>query len=120
MVAPGREVLRQAGEEAAAVVVDVRRLAVHELVRRADLAAEDVTIAWWPRQTPSNGTRPANARTISSETPASSGRPGPGETTRCVGSSRSASSTVISSLRRTTTSAPSSPNRCARLYVNES
>ena len=33
---------------------------------------------------------------------------------------RSASSTVIASFRRTTTSVPSSPNRCARLYVNES
>ena len=43
------------------------------------------------------------------------GRPGPGETTRCEGASRSASPASIASLRRTTTSAPSSPNRCARL-----
>ena len=46
--------------------------------------------------------------------------PGPGEITTCEGASCSASSTVISSFRRTTTSTPSSPNRCARLYVNES
>ena len=43
------------------------------------------------------------------------GRPGPGEMTRCDGASRSASSASIASFRRTTTSAPSSPNRCARL-----
>jgi hypothetical protein len=47
--------------------------------------------------------------------PAPLGRPGPGETTRCDGASRSASSASISSFRRTTTSRPSSPNRCARL-----
>ena len=69
------------------------------------------TIAWCPRQTPSKGRRPANARTIASETPALSGRPGPGEITTCDGSSDSASATVISSFRRTTTSVPSSPKR---------
>ena len=78
------------------------------------------TIAWWPRQTPSTGTEPASARTAASETPAASGRPGPGETTRWEGASRSISSTAISSFLRTTTSTPSTPNRCARLYVNES
>ena len=46
--------------------------------------------------------------------------PGPGETTRCDGASRAASSASTSSFRSTVTSAPSAPNRCARLYVNES
>ena len=41
------------------------------------------TSAWWPRQTPRVGTRGASRRTISSVAPDSSGRPGPGETTRC-------------------------------------
>ncbi len=42
-------------------------------------------------------------------------RLGPGETTRCVGASASASSTVIASLRNTRTSAPSSSKRWTRL-----
>ena len=59
-------------------------------------------IAWWPRQTPSTGMRGPNSRITSSETPACSGRPGPGEmTTREWPSARSASSDA-SSLRRTT------------------
>ena len=63
--------------------------------------------------------RPEHAG-ASIETPASAGPPGPGDTTRCDGAMRSACSAVMASLRRTITSAPSSPNRCARLYVNES
>ena len=41
--------------------------------------------------------------------------PGPGEMTRWEGSSSSAASASIASLRMTVTSAPSSWNRCARL-----
>ena len=79
VVAAGREVLRQAGEDAAAVVVR-RRSPCRARARapRRPRRRTPSTIAWWPRQTPSTGTRPANARTIASETPASSGRPGPG------------------------------------------
>ena len=66
-------------------------------------------IAWWPRQTPKTGTVGA-ARSISfRQMPASSGVPGPGETTIASGSARSTASTVILSLRWTTTSAPSPP-----------
>ena len=43
------------------------------------------------------------------------GRPGPGEMTRCVGSSARAASTVILSLRCTITSAPSAANARTRL-----
>ena len=75
------------------------------------------TIAWWPRQTPSVGTRGPSRRTISTDAPASSGRPGPGEMTRWLGARRSAPSASIASLRSTVTSAPSSSKRCARLYV---
>jgi hypothetical protein len=77
---------------------------VQELARIADLAAEGLD----------------DRLMISIDAPASAGRPGPGETTSCDGTSRSASSAVSSSLRRTVTSTPSAPKRCARLYVNES
>ena len=49
------------------------------------------TIAWCPRQTPSVGVLGARRRRlISSVAPASAGRPGPGEMTRCEGASRAA------------------------------
>src|SRR4029078_10912400 len=43
---------------------------------------------------------------------------GAGEIARGEGASRAAAAPSIASLRRTLTSAPSSPKRCARLYVN--
>ena len=52
------------------------------------------TIAWCPRQTPSVGVLCASRRTISGVAPASAGRPGPGEMTRCEGASRSAAVAV--------------------------
>ena len=120
VVAAGEEVLGQAGEDAAAVVGDGRRLAVHELPRAADLAAEDLHDRLMPEADAEHGTRPARRSTIDGVAPASSGRPGPGEMTRCDGASASASSASIASFLITVTSAPSSPNRWARLYVNES
>jgi hypothetical protein len=57
------------------------------------------TMLWCPKHTPSTGILPAKAPIIASELPASSGRPGPGEITRCVGSSFAASATVSASLR---------------------
>jgi len=54
---------------------------------------------WWPRQTPRRGTLPANAATISFETPASRGVQGPGEITIRSGFSASASATLIRSFR---------------------
>ena len=63
---------------------------------------------WWPRQTPRMGTCPAKRRIKSMLTPASSGRLGPGEMTIRSGRSAAISSSVISSLRATVTSAPSS------------
>ena len=50
--------------------------------------------------------RPVNAWIIRMETPASRGVPGPGEMTRWLGSSANASSTLIASLRCTSTEAP--------------
>ena len=113
---PARKSSGRPAKMPAAVVRDDRRLAVHELARLPDLAAEDlhdrlVAEADAERRHPA-GRAAAGSPACA---PASSGRPGPGETTRCDGASVSASSGVISSLRRTTTSAPSSPNRCARL-----
>jgi len=105
VVAPGLEVIGQTGEETAPVVVDDACLAVQQLLRLPDLAAErldDGLVA--EADAERRGRR----------------RKGPGEMTRCDGASRSASSTPISSFRRTSTSAPSSWKRCTRLYVNES
>ena len=79
---------------------DAARLPVHQLVRAADLAAErldDRLVA----EADAERRHAPRAAHDAAETPASSGRPGPGEMTRCDGSSRSASSAVISSFRRT-------------------
>jgi len=54
------------------------------------------------------------------EIPASAGVHGPGEMTIRSGAIASISSSVIWSLRATTTSAPSSERYWKRLYVNES
>src|SRR5207248_1734149 len=78
------------------------------------------TRACWPSPTPSVGVVGPSRRMTSSDAAASPGRPGPGEMTSCAGARRSASSASSSSLRSTFTSTPSAPNRCARLYVNES
>ncbi len=64
--------------------------------------------------------RAPNVLIASTVTPASSGRPGPGEITIRSGCMRSISGIDTSSLRRTTVCAPSSPRYCARLNVNES
>ena len=40
---------------------------------------------WWPRHTPSTGRRPAKCRITSFDSPASSGRPGPGRDQHGVG-----------------------------------
>ena len=63
-------------------------------------------ITWWPRHTPSTGSRPWKCSITAREMPASAGVPGPGETTTWVGSSASASAIVMRSLRATCTSAP--------------
>jgi hypothetical protein len=53
----------------------------------------------------------------STQMPASAGEHGPGDSTSCVGFSSVMPSSVISSLRNTRTSAPSSPKYCTRLKV---
>src|ERR1051325_6334387 len=72
-------------------------------------------IAGCPRHTPRSGTLPASRAMRASVMPASSGVPGPGESTTCDGPSAATSSTAIWSLRNTRTCAPSSPRYCARL-----
>ena len=109
VVAAGLERLGEAVEEAAAVVVDRARLAVDESLRLADLAAEgldDRLVAEADAERRHARGRAGGRSRATRPRPA--GRPGPGETTRCDGPSRSASSASIASLRRTTTSAPSS------------
>ena len=63
---------------------------------------------WCPRQTPRSGTTPAAARIRSIEIPASAGVHGPGETTIRSAPIARQSSTLASSLRTTSTVAPSS------------
>ena len=75
---------------------------------------------WCPRHTPSTGSFGPIFAMTSLEMPASFGVHGPGEMTTASGFSASISATVISSLRFTTGSAPSSPKYWTRLYVNES
>ena len=55
VVAPGRERLRDAAKDAGAVVVDVRRLAVHELAGAHDLAAEGDADALVPQADAEHG-----------------------------------------------------------------
>ena len=77
------------------------RLPVHELARLADLAAEGLDDRLVAEADAERRHAGASRRTISTVAPASPGRPGPGEITRCDGASRSASSASSSSLRRT-------------------
>ena len=116
VVAAGLEVLRQPGEDAAAVVLDGRRLAVQQRLRLRRPRRRT------PRRSPGGrGRRRASARAARAggsarpRCPRPPGGRGRGRSTRCVGSSASASSTVIASFRNTRTSAPSSSNRCTRL-----
>ena len=73
-------------------------------------------MAWWPRHTPSTGT-PASAkvRIASTDTPASAGVHGPGDTTTLSGARPTRSVVAAASLRTTSTSAPSSPRYWTRL-----
>jgi hypothetical protein len=80
-----------------------------------------------PRHTPSSGIRRSAAtRIASTETPASSGSPGPGEITmpRSSAASSPASASTparsMASLRTTRTSAPAACSAWTRLNVNES
>jgi hypothetical protein len=57
----------------------------------------------------------AKCRIAATEMPASAGEQGPGETTIRSGRRGAISSSVISSLRNTSTSAPSSPKYCTML-----
>ena len=80
-------------------------------------------MAWCPRHTPRIGSLPAKARIAGTDTPASAGEQGPGDTTsRVTPASMRApmSSSVSSSLRTVSTSAPSSPRYWTMLKVKES
>jgi hypothetical protein len=91
---------------------------------RTILPPKAAPMLWWPRHTPRMGSLPAKCWMAATEMPASAGEQGPGEmTSRSMApasSRRWISSTVISSLRTTVTSAPSSPKYCTMLKVNES
>ncbi len=57
----------------------------------------------------------AGSRIRSTQTPASSGRPGPGESTMPSGSRASIAAALSASLRSTSTSAPAAVSICTRL-----
>ena len=121
VVAAGVERLRQAGEEAGAVVADGARLAVQELARVADLAAEDLDdrlVAEADAERRRRRREPADDLLRRARVARPAGTGGDRRAARVRG--RAAPSASISSLRRTVTSTPSAPKRCARLYVNES
>ena len=92
-------------------------LAVHQALGAHDLAAERRADAWWPRHTPRIGSLPANAWIAGTQTPASAGVHGPGDSTSALGLQLGDAFDVISSLRNTRTSSPSSPKYCTRLKV---
>ena len=123
VVAHGREALRDAGEQAAPVVMDLAEPPVHD--RRARGRSRRRRRGRAPggrgrRRAPA----PRRAASTSSETPTSrprSGRPGPGEITMLSTASAATSSHDSSSLRTTIGSSPlTSPSRWKRLKVNES
>ncbi len=99
MIPAGLERAREALEETLAVVLDAARLAVDEPLRLADLAAEGLDDRLVAEADAEGRHRGPSRRTISTLAPASAGRPGPGEMTRCVGASFSAPSASITSLR---------------------
>ena len=82
VVAGGGERRRQPGEHAGAVVAhDARSCRAAARAPGRPSRRTTTPSAWWPRQTPSIGwARSAQASIIAIDTPASSGVPGPGET----------------------------------------
>ena len=88
VIASGGERLRDAAEHAAAVVLHRRHLAVHQLRRADDLAAERDADALVAEADAEHRRRGPKRRMTSTEIPASSGRPGPGEMTIALGLQR--------------------------------
>ena len=104
---------------------------MHERLGVDDPSPERLPDALVPQADPENGDPvlerpdrvegdPGLVRIAAREMPASSGPPGPGEMTSPAGFRSASSSTVIASLRNTSTSAPSSQIYCTRFHVKES
>jgi len=87
---------------------------------RITLPPKAAPIAWWPRHTPRIGSLPVKASMAPTQMPASAGEHGPGDSTSWSGFKAWMPSSVISSLRKTRTSSPSSAKYCTRLNVKES
>src|SRR5215204_5333937 len=119
MVACRLEPLGKAFVDLPAIVHYPRRLAVDGLPAHY-LGAESLPDGLVAEADPRVGIRSPTSWISRTETPASLGVQGPGETTILSGWSAETSSGVTSSLRRTRTSAPSSPRYWTRLYVKES
>jgi len=101
MIRRGGEGIRQAAENVLTVVWYLARFAMEEFGART-ICRRTQANGWWPRHTPRIGIfRPA--LDSSTEMPASCGVQGPGEITMRSGFRRMISSTVILSLRCTST-----------------
>ena len=116
VVASRLKILGHAAEHSLAVVLHRRDLAVHEPRGAHHFAAEHLHHRLMT-QAHAEDRYASGERFESSaiETPASRGVPGPGEITRCVWLCRKAASTVMASLRCTSTSAPNIKKACTRL-----
>jgi hypothetical protein len=93
---------------------------VHRLRRAHHAPPERLSDRLMPQAHAEHGDVFGAFSTASREIPASLGVHGPGDITILSGLRAGISPAESSSLRRTTTSAPSSPRYCTRLYVKES
>ena len=95
MVARGFERIGQTGEQIVVVVMDAIDFSVHQTFGADDFSAGGLADGLMAEADAEDGKRPENFVTAAQEMPASLGVQGPGEMIRCVGFSRSISSTVI-------------------------
>ena len=115
VVAGSFERIWQAGEDAGAIVVNGRGLAMHEAVCADYIAAVDLTDRLVAETDSQDGVVAPSWRMRSSEMPASFGEHGPGEMQIFSGARAFTSSTVRASLRWICISTPSSPKYWTRL-----
>jgi len=120
MVARRFEGIRQPREHPFAVVLDRRGLSMHEPRCADDVAPKHLPDALVAEADAEQRRFFAEPAVTSLLMPASVRVQGPGEITMRSGFIAAISSSVISSLRFTTSSAPSSPKYWTRLYVKES
>ena len=107
-------------QKSLAVVFHRAGLAVHQRLRANNFSAKSFPDGLMAQANAKNRRLARHVPDQRHQYPASCGVHGPGDNNIRSGFMASTSSGVTSSLRRTTTSAPSSPRYWTRLYVNES